>query len=133
MHKRSWFDSKLPQQNFYATLHSQIGLPKAAENFFGRKYRLTYSHHAKLSCINDRYGIISKPPFVCEITRENIIEVETNAANVIVKIVIRIGYDSRLDIALALLVDYDVATVKSCWLNEKNDSHKTLDKSKYVC
>ncbi len=116
-----------------ALYHSQIGLPKAAEYFFGRKYRLTYSHHAKLSCVNDRYGIISKPPFVVEVTRENIIEVETTPTNFIVKIVIRIGYDSRFDIALALLVDYDVATVKSCWLNEKTDSHFTLDKSKYIC
>ena len=116
-----------------ALYHSQLGLPKAVEYFFGRKYRLTYSHHAKLSCINDRYGIISKPPFVVEVTRANIIEVETNPAGLITKIVIRIGYDSRFDIAIALLPDFDVATVKSCWLNERNDIHFTLDKNKYLC
>jgi hypothetical protein len=112
--------------------HSQIGLPKNVEWFFGRSYLLTYSRHAQLSCLNDRYGVIRKPPFQAQVTRENIIEVETQG-NLIIKIVIRVSYDERFDVVIALIPDFDIATVKTIWLNEKNDFHKTLDKSKYVC
>ena len=111
--------------------HKELGFGKLADNLYGKSFRLNYSGHAKRSCLEDRYGIISKPPFQATITKENLIELETNQFGGPVKAVIRLPYDSKFDVVLAIIPDFNVATVKTLWLNESNDSHFTLDKSKY--
>ena len=78
----------------------QTGLPKSAEIWFGRKLRLLYSNHAKFACLNDKYGVIYKPPFVIEVTSGNLIEVELINGS-IVKLVIRLAYDEKFDVTLA--------------------------------
>ncbi len=109
-----------------ALYHSELGLPENTKSYFGRKFKLNYSNHAKQAAISDRYGVISKPPFSIEITKDNIIEVETDENKVIRKLVIRIPYDGQTDLALAIIPDYSQALVKSCWLNKKSDAHSTL-------
>jgi len=110
--------------------HKQIYLPPEAKALIGRNLNLSYSHHAKLACVNDRYGIISKPPFQIGINLDNLIEVETENS-VIVKVVVRQKYDSKFDIALAISIEGKNSTVKSVWLNDSSDKHFTLDRSKY--
>lgn len=106
------------------------GLPASITNLFGRKYKLFYSHHAKLQAIQDRYGIISNPPREIELTKDNVFEVEI-LNNLISKVAIRIKYDNEKDLIIVLIPEYNTATVKTLWLNLSSDSHKTLDKSKY--
>lgn len=111
--------------------HKELGFGKLADNLYGKSFRLNYSHHSKLAAVNDRYGPIEKPPFNLTITKDNLIEIETNSFGGVVKAVVRLSYDTTRDIALAVIPDFNVATVKSIWANLKNDTHFTLDKSKY--
>jgi len=107
--------------------HKQLGLPQVAASLFGRSFRLNYGHHAKHACLNDRYGLISAPPFVVTVNEFNLIELECDK-NIITKFVIRLPYDAKFDVVLAIQPDGFVRTI---WKNEKSDLHFTLDKSKY--
>ncbi len=108
--------------------HKDIFLPAIAANLYGRKYRLQYSGHAKQACLNDRYGLIDKPPFNITITKDNLIEIELNENKLINKVVVRVPYDERFDVAVAIIPDFDIATVKTIW---KNDKHFTLNRAAY--
>jgi len=111
--------------------HREIGFPSRVKLlFFGVGYRLDYSRHAKLACVRDRYGVISKPPFTATVTANNLVEVEIEHGN-IVKLVIRVQYDENFDISLALAPDFHMATVKTCWLNRRDDIHETLKRELY--
>ena len=54
-------------------------------------------------------------------------EVEVDCDNKVVKTVIRTSYDDNRDISIVIRYGYIV----SGWLNDKNDSHVSLDRSKY--
>ena len=54
-------------------------------------------------------------------------EVEVDCNNKVVKTVIRTPYDDTRDISIVIRYGYIV----SGWLNNKNDNHVSLDKSKY--
>ena len=59
-----------------------------------------------------------------------IVEVETDKNNNIVKIVYRKQLNQKLDLCLVVMVQQSL--VKTIWLNEANDTHRTLDRSKYA-
>ena len=54
-------------------------------------------------------------------------EVEVDCNNKVVKTVIRTSYDDTRDISIVIRYGYIV----SAWLNDKNDIHISLDRSKY--
>ena len=54
-------------------------------------------------------------------------EVEVDCNNKVVKTVIRTPYDDNRDISIVIRYGYIV----SAWLNDKNDNHISLDRSKY--
>ena len=54
-------------------------------------------------------------------------EVEVDCNNKVVKTVIRTPYDDNRDISIVVRYGYIV----SAWLNNKDDNHVSLDKSKY--
>ena len=108
--------------------HRDIGLPDCAPLFFS--FELTYSAHAKRACVEDRYGTIRPPRFVRPREGE-IIEVQVWNGR-IVKAVVRTTYNDIHDLILVIVPeDIDKAFVKTCWLNRKDDTHCTLDRSKY--
>ena len=110
--------------------HREIGFPKSAESLYGKKFKLVYSIHAKLACINEKYGVLDKPPFEIILNKDNLIEVElTN--NLISKIVVRLPYDDIKDVALAIIPEDNIGAVKSIWANLKTDKHFTLKKELY--
>jgi hypothetical protein len=111
--------------------HKEIGLPKIAETLYGRKFCLTYSRHAQLQAVEDRYGVIDKPPFNLEVTKDNLIELETDKSNSITKVVVRLPYDKTRDVVVAFIPDYDLALVKTIWANLNSDKHFTLRKELY--
>ena len=55
--------------------HKELGLPSATQQLLGR-VRLSYSRHAQLAAINDRYGRVERPPMALEVRLGDVVEVE---------------------------------------------------------
>lgn len=109
--------------------HQDVYFPSQWQaSFKNVKTELYYGRHALLAADNDRYGRIDLPKEIT-FSFKNIVEVETDSFNNIIKVVVRLSYDSKHDITLAVLKN---GFVKTVWLNLKTDIHRTLDKSKYV-
>jgi len=69
-------------------------------------------------------------PRTLEIKEGEVVEAETEAGR-ISKLVVRRALDSRNDFVLVLVPrDSDTWTVVTCWLNRKEDTHKTLNKKR---
>lgn len=109
--------------------HKEIGLPKDLITPYLGNYRLNYTRHAQLECVKDRYKLI-KPPFELTLNLADIIEIESDNKTV-QKIVARVSYDDNYDLIIAFIPLGIIGTVKTVWLNDKKDTHKTLDRSKY--
>ena len=54
-------------------------------------------------------------------------EVEVDDNNKVVKMVVRTSYDDNRDISIVVREGFIV----TCWLNDKNDLHFSLDENKY--
>lgn len=108
--------------------HTDKGIPEAIlSKLPTQKFQVRYSYHAQEARMTDRYGVAPElkviDPQAC-----SIIEVETIEGR-IEKVVYRTSATTDLDICLAVLINK--ALVKTVWMNRKNDTHKTLDLSKY--
>lgn len=108
--------------------HVDVFMPKFS--FPMGQFKLRYSQHAIRECNSDRYGIII-PPQNITTSNAKIIEVETNENNKIIKIVYRQYLDTKRDIVIAVDITRQPWTVKTVWVNLRNDNHKTLNTSKY--
>ena len=110
--------------------HFELGIPaNIITALVGKAFdKLTYSRHAQLSCLNDRYGKILYPPFSVALTKENIIEVEATDGKAS-KVLVRLPYNAQFDILVAFLPESKF--VKTVWLNDRNDKHYTLVAAKY--
>lgn len=89
------------------------------------------------AAVDDRYG----PVRFCRgrelaIEENQVVEVTFENSR-IVKGVVRVPYNERLDLVLVVFpppVGLDLVkfiTIKTLWLNTAEDTHKTLDRSKY--
>ena len=109
--------------------HCDIRLP---DNFRlpARVVALFWTNHARRACLNDRYGEIPQIP-VLNLEMCETIEVGLEGRRVR-KVVVRTGFDDLLDLVLVLVPGPHKWTVKTVWLNHINDTHSTLDKSRYV-
>jgi len=86
--------------------------------------------HAIKAAAEDRYGRIDIPSRVI-FSGKNIIEAEVEDKK-LTKVLIRLPYDDKRDLLMALSVPE--FRVKTVWFNLKSDIHCTLDKSKYdIC
>lgn len=106
--------------------HKDVFLPEVAKRL-SFAVLLRYGPHAKQAAKNDRYGQIDLPVSL-DTRKGELIEVEVQG-NRVTKTVYRLPYDNRRDLCIVLSLDGFVRTV---WSNLKNDSHKTLDTSKYA-
>ena len=108
--------------------HSEVFIPAAAANpiFEGR---LTYGYHARNEALSDRYGEIPLPShFFAEGAK--LIEAEFCTQRLrLTKQVWRQPLDDYRDLALVLSTGGFVRTV---WVNVRSDTHKSLNKSKYI-
>jgi hypothetical protein len=112
-------------QNLY---HADVFLPRRLKRpvFEGN---LTYSAHALAEAENDRYGRIPLPAVFVALNA-TLIEVETAPySGEVRKQVWRMPLDENRDIVLVFGCDGFVRTV---WFNERRDTHKTLNRSRYV-
>ena len=110
--------------------HADIRLP-AGFRLPSRVVRLSYTAHAARARTNDRYGFIPEIP-VLNLGECRVVEVGIENRRV-AKVVVRAELDDDLDVVFVLIPGASVWTVKTVWLNMRNDTHKTLDRSKYVC
>jgi hypothetical protein len=108
--------------------HAEIRLP---EGFTMPTARVTleWTRHADKSRTDDRYGIIPK---FTSIPLSSFKPIEVGVENgKVVKIVVRGRWTKDLDV-IFVLIPGKTYTVKTVWINEYRDSHKTLDRSRYV-
>lgn len=96
------------------------------------RVRLLWTKHADHARTNDRYGDIPK---VESIPLQSFQPIEVGVENGrVVKIVCRGHWTTTLDVVFVLIpTTRSSMTVKTVWVNERNDTHKTLDRSRYVC
>lgn len=89
---------------------------------------LSYTHHAKLQTINDRYGII--PVLRADMLRASDVFEYVKDGGAVEKLVFRIDWLSeRFSYSYSVSADGKVVT---CWANEKTDVHGTLDRRAYA-
>lgn len=113
--------------------HRDIFLPAKAVDIATGVYVLMLTNHAMSACRNDRYGDIV-PPKHLQVNKGNIIELEVNDYGNPIKVVCRLPYDNRNDICIVAAMERNCLSVrcKTLWLNRKDDTHRTLDRSKYL-
>lgn len=110
--------------------HSEIRLPDGFRSP-GQRVELSWTRHADSERTKDRYAEIPKFRSLT-LKRFKVIEVGMIAGKVS-KIVFRGRLDDTNDVVIVLIPNGNRPwTVKTCWINKANDSHKTLDRSKYV-
>lgn len=111
--------------------HYQLGFPKGAKLTFGTIY-LYWTKHALSECSADRYGIID-PPNQLDTDKAQVIEAELSRLDdgsfYTNKVVYRIPYTDTKD--MVLVVSPGSGAVRTVWINMKEDTHRTLDRSKY--
>lgn len=110
--------------------HTEVGFPNGFTSPKG-VYGLEWSQHADRARCDDRYGYIEK--FATIDTKNfTVIEVGFNSVGRPVKIVLRGELDNKFDITFVLIPRAGSWLVKTVWLNYWNDTHKTLDQTKYT-
>lgn len=104
--------------------HRDIGFPSQVAIPAGTM-RVAYTKHAINAAQNDRYGAAQLPATI-HYDVAQVFEVEISG-NTCTKICVRLPYDDKRDLCVVLRGNL-VVTV---WFNRRNDSHKTLDASRY--
>jgi hypothetical protein len=109
--------------------HADIRLPDGFR-LPARLVELNWTRHADAARFNDRYGEIPYLPIV-NLALCKVIEVGLEGRRVR-KVVVRTSLTDTHDVVLVLIPGPNEWTVKTVWVNERNDSHRTLDRSRYV-
>lgn len=114
--------------------HRDVYFPDILKNFPTTKLKIDYfsphslEEHTKEE---NKFGVRFLIPSEVEIASNNIIEVALEG-NEVMKLVIRNTLTDELDLVLVICKDKRKGVVlKTLWLNKKEDTHKTLDKSVY--
>lgn len=111
--------------------HSEIRLP---DGFVAptHRVRLRWTRHADEARVTDRYGDIRRFE-TATLGRLSVVEVGVEGGR-IAKILFRGRYTDTLDVCMVLIPNGTAPwTVKTVWVNERNDAHATLDRRRYVC
>jgi hypothetical protein len=110
--------------------HRETGLPsdfdKLFDSYIKEFPKITYSYHAKLETIRDRYNLIPV------LTKEQLRREYCFEAYVVYGRIIKAVFQLNSgDYNYTYSVN-DEGNVVTCWANAKDDSHRTLDKSVYA-
>lgn len=110
--------------------HKDIRLPKNWR-LPNVQVDLAWTQHAYRAAADDRYGLIEPYP-VLDLSYCETIEVELDGCKVL-KLVLRAQWDDDHDVVYVVIPNGSKPwTVKTVWMNERNDTHRTLDRSRYV-
>jgi hypothetical protein len=107
-----------------------VGLGRLPHRFMSRcigtVFALELTQHAREECFKDT-GRVEVPPTVT-VSEERVVEMETFKDQVM-KLLFRLPYTDEQDLCLVVLPDFarKVGTVKTVYLNHKNDRHETLN------
>jgi len=109
--------------------HSRIGLP---DWFVAPTERvpLKWTYHAEIQRQEDRYGIIRRFK-TATLGRLEVIEIGVRD-NKVSKILFRGTFNERYDVCMVLIPGKNEWTVKTVWLNDKTDTHDTLNPARYA-
>jgi hypothetical protein len=112
--------------------HYEIGLPVV--DYPTEALELVYSEHAIQAASGDRYGNVrSRLPARLDMAQARIVEVEAEPERrKLRKMVLRSSLDSGRDLVLVVEPRGTRWFVRTCWVNEKSDNHRTLNRSNYV-
>lgn len=95
---------------------------------------LAFSKHAVAASMSDRYGFVRLEASFSTLGAE-VVEIETATdTDWPIKAVIRRSHDHLHDICLVVLLEPESNGkyfVKTLWLNEKRDKHRTLKRERY--
>ena len=111
--------------------HTELGFPSTFQPPTGSR-ELEYSHHAQKAALDDRYGHIDLPPRI-NLDKMKLIEVGVENGRVS-KFLYRGELDDDRDICIVAIPKPKGQKwfVKTVWINESNDKHRSLDASKYL-
>jgi hypothetical protein len=108
--------------------HYQLGFPKGFSGKVGTVV-LQYGAHALRAANEDRYGLVNLPKTL-NTSAALCVEVEL-LDGAVIKLVYRVRYSADLDLVLAVSPKSNTLFVRTVWLQSKNDTHATLDLSRY--
>ena len=109
------------------TYHRDIGFPAGLRTRVRAGTGLTYSHHARQAALDEGIDSTQLPAVLPPAFAR--IEVTVDAQRRIQKQVIRFKWDDVYDAVLVVLED---GFVKTIWLNDRTDTHKTLRVERYA-
>lgn len=109
--------------------HKQLGFPKSVR-LTGGLFRLVWTDHAIRAAQSDRYGEIIRVTHI-SFCPTKVFELEIDDQGTITKLAYRSHHCERYDICYVLVPIGNQMRVKTVWLNDKNDTHKTLNENKY--
>lgn len=110
--------------------HAEVGLPERYRHPACRVV-IQYSQHALREARRDRYGMMELPDFV-DLSTYRTVEVEVTSGRVS-KLVVRGALDEYRDIVFVLIPKAGKPWfVKTVWVNLNSDTHRTLDRSRYI-
>jgi hypothetical protein len=107
--------------------HRNLGFPKGMQRPTGR-VALSYSEHAREAAATDRYGHIELPETLA-LDNARLVEAYCDGQHRVVCGVWRLRYNEDLD--LCIVANVKGWVVRTVWLNERGDTHATLDVSLY--
>lgn len=111
--------------------HADIRLPNGYA-LPDRRVSLNWTRHADRARTTDRYAPEIPRFETIPLSSFRTVEVGVEGSKV-VKVVIRGKWTANYDVVFVLIPNGTRPwTVKTVWINERNDSHATLDRSKYV-
>ena len=115
--------------------HKSLGLPASIQLPRGRK-KMVLTNHAKEAARDDRYGNIA--PLLAlyssfDPATADLVEIETSDRIHVEKAVYRVPLapNSPYDVVLAAVPYGDKYVIKTLWINERSDRHRTLNTRKY--
>lgn len=114
--------------------HRDIGFPKDVKIPDSGMWSLNYGNnpdsHSRKASTDDRYGHINLPKAIkledCEVIEIGV-DADRRRLN---KLLVRIEHDPEYDLCI-VFQPYN-GFVRTVWLNHKDDTHQTLDESKYA-
>lgn len=110
--------------------HVDLGFPRNVIWPEGT-YDLHYGNHARQAARADRYGDVTDLlPDELNTRQAKVVEAEIVGRRVI-KIVYRIRLDSTRDLCLVVNSHQNPFFVRTVWVNESTDRHRSLDKTRY--
>lgn len=123
--------AKPERKGITGLFHSELGFPSTFRPPTGVR-PLQYSHHAKQAATDDRYGNIELPSNL-NLDEMKLIEVGVENGSVS-KFLYRGKMDDTRDICIVVIPKPrgEKWFVKTVWINENNDKHRSLDVTKYL-